>query len=201
MKSPWKFLAKFIPQRRSAETPERSIGHDPDTERSQSEAQQWSGLPLDATEPSRGYDFDESRPADLKKSTSSPTEREIGVPLAVSVPDDVEVFHAPARRQTIRSTARSHALQVESGPNEKPRRTPPTKGLKRAKRLHTEVVSQTATVAKRDKSALASSSRDAFFDEVASLDEDIKQLRIQLAQKLHLQNVQLKKMLKRFDVS
>jgi hypothetical protein len=36
---------------------------------------------------------------------------------------------------------------------------------------------------------------------VAGLDEEIKQLRIQLAQKLHLQNVQLKKMLERFDVS
>ncbi|QFI69476.1 hypothetical protein EKH55_4602 [Sinorhizobium alkalisoli] len=40
-----------------------------------------------------------------------------------------------------------------------------------------------------------------FFHEVAILDEEIKMLRTQLAQKLHLQNVQLKKMLDRFDVS
>ncbi|WP_310865730.1 hypothetical protein [Rhizobium hidalgonense] len=46
-----------------------------------------------------------------------------------------------------------------------------------------------------------SSSRGAFFDEVASLDEDIKTLKSELAQKLQLQNAQLKKMLKRFDVS
>ncbi|ASY73451.1 hypothetical protein EFR01_60310 [Sinorhizobium fredii] len=40
-----------------------------------------------------------------------------------------------------------------------------------------------------------------FFHEVATLDEEIEMLRTQLAQKLHLQNVQLKKMLERFEVS
>ncbi|WP_457584617.1 hypothetical protein [Ensifer canadensis] len=38
----------------------------------------------------------------------------------------------------------------------------------------------------------------AFADEVAALDEDIRQLRRQLAKKLSLQNAQLKKMLERF---
>jgi hypothetical protein len=52
-----------------------------------------------------------------------------------------------------------------------------------------------------DKSAQASPSREAFFDEVVDVDEDINQLKVQLAHKLHLQNVQLKNMLKRFDVS
>ncbi|AWI61463.1 hypothetical protein AB395_00006286 (plasmid) [Sinorhizobium fredii CCBAU 45436] len=40
-----------------------------------------------------------------------------------------------------------------------------------------------------------------FYHEVAALDEEIKMLRTQLAQKLHLQNVQLKKMLRRFEDS
>ncbi|QFI70613.1 hypothetical protein EKH55_5739 (plasmid) [Sinorhizobium alkalisoli] len=40
-----------------------------------------------------------------------------------------------------------------------------------------------------------------FFQEVGTLEEEIKMLRTQLARKLHLQNVQLKKMLERFDVS
>ncbi|NTG04841.1 hypothetical protein G6K91_21900 [Agrobacterium rhizogenes] len=44
-------------------------------------------------------------------------------------------------------------------------------------------------------------SGNPFFDEAASLDEDIKQLKDQLAQKLRLQNVQLRKMLKRFESS
>ena len=38
-------------------------------------------------------------------------------------------------------------------------------------------------------------------DDVAGLDEEIHQLKNLLAQKLYLQNVQLKKMLERFDVS
>jgi hypothetical protein len=44
-----------------------------------------------------------------------------------------------------------------------------------------------------------SASANPFFDEAASLDEDIKQLRNQLAQKLRLQNAQLRNMLKRFE--
>lgn len=40
-----------------------------------------------------------------------------------------------------------------------------------------------------------------FLDEMAGLDEDIRQLRRQLAEKLLLQNTQLKKMLERYDVS
>lgn len=76
-----------------------------------------------------------------------------------------------------------------------------TKRPGRAKRTRTDIVAQSPAVANRDQNALASSPREAFFDEVADLDEEIKQLRIQLAQKLHLQNVQLKKMLERFDVS
>ncbi|QFI68713.1 hypothetical protein EKH55_3839 [Sinorhizobium alkalisoli] len=40
-----------------------------------------------------------------------------------------------------------------------------------------------------------------FYQEVGTLDEEIKMLRTQLAEKLHLQNVQLKKMLGRFDIS
>lgn len=38
----------------------------------------------------------------------------------------------------------------------------------------------------------------SFFEEIVALDEDIRQLRCQLAEKLLLQNTQLKKMLKRF---
>ncbi|MGO7331653.1 hypothetical protein AB9E14_36935, partial [Rhizobium leguminosarum] len=45
------------------------------------------------------------------------------------------------------------------------------------------------------------SPHEIFFASVMSLDEDINQLRKQLAEKLHWQNVQLKRMLERFDGS
>ena len=48
---------------------------------------------------------------------------------------------------------------------------------------------------------MQTSDQDGYLDAVYGLDDDIKQLRIQLAQKLHLQNDQLKKMLARFDAS
>jgi hypothetical protein len=197
MKSPWKFLAQFMPQRRSAERRASSIGHDSETERRQSKAQHASGLRSDATESPRGSEIDESQPIELlTTSTANQSQRETDA----AARDDAEEFHAPARRQTVESTAQLHEPQVESGPNKKPPRAPPTKGLERAKRIRTDAIAQSNAVANRGKSSQLSSPRDAFFAEVASLDEDINQLRIQLAQKLHLQNDQLKKMLERFDV-
>ncbi|RVQ55099.1 hypothetical protein CN245_18005 [Sinorhizobium meliloti] len=51
------------------------------------------------------------------------------------------------------------------------------------------------------QSGQTSSSRNLSVREVAMLDEEIKILRTQLNQKLHLQNIQLKKMLERFEDS
>jgi hypothetical protein len=202
MKSPWKFLAQFMPQRRSAEASESSIGQDSDIERSKREPQQSSGLPLDATEGLLGSEHEESQPAGLPtSSTFDHLEPERGAAPGAAARDDVETFHTQTRRQTIESTVQSHALPVESGPNKKSPRAPSTKGPARAKRTRTNAIAQSNAVANRSKNSQLSSPRDAFFAEVGGLDEDIKQLRIQLARKLHLQNDQLKKMLERFDVS
>lgn len=198
MKSPWKYLAQFIAQRRSVETSEDSIASDPDSVKSKNAAQQSLGVPSETTEASGGIEQGRGPPAELETPTSSQNEHEAGV-LAVTVPDDIEEIQAPAGRQTIRSTARSYARRVESESNKKSPQTALTKKLERGK--STDAVAQSAPVAARDRAPRASSSRDAFFEEVANLDEEIKQLRIQLARKLLLQNDQLKKMLERFDVS
>jgi hypothetical protein len=92
-------------------------------------------------------------------------------------------------------------MRAESSTNRKSSRTSPIKKLEGAKRNHTDTAAQSVALANKDRAAQASSSREIFFDEVARLDGDIKQLRIQLVRKLHLQNDQLKKMLERFDVS
>jgi hypothetical protein len=63
------------------------------------------------------------------------------------------------------------------------------------------MAAQTAAGSKDHESVQPSSPRDLFFHEVAILDEEIKTLRTQLARRLHLQNVQLKKMLERFEGS
>ncbi|WP_245472449.1 cytochrome P450 [Rhizobium jaguaris] len=69
-----------------------------------------------------------------------------------------------------------------------------------AKRIHADMAVQNAAVAGDNQIAQSSSRREAFFEEMARLDEEIKQLRSQLAQKLLLQNDQLKKMLERFEI-
>jgi hypothetical protein len=71
------------------------------------------------------------------------------------------------------------------------------------KKRHLIAVEQSTAVAADEKpvSQTPVSSANPFFDEAASLDEDIKQLKDQLAQKLRLQNSQLRKMLERFERS
>ncbi|ASY73761.1 hypothetical protein SF83666_a41730 (plasmid) [Sinorhizobium fredii CCBAU 83666] len=51
------------------------------------------------------------------------------------------------------------------------------------------------------QSVQPSSSGDSFFNEAAIIEEELKELRRRLAQKLYRQNLQLKTMLERFDVS
>jgi hypothetical protein len=202
MKSPWKLLAQLTSRRRSAETRQSSIEHDADTEASESEAQQTSTRPLNPMEASRASEHDENRSGELvTTTTSNETEREFDAAPAVSVPVDVEEVQAPERREVSPSSAEVDALEPQGETAKKFPRTPRTKRLGRAKRTRTDMVAQSTAVANKDQSAQSPSSRETFFDEVAGLDEEIKQLRIQLAQKLHLQNVQLKKMLERFDVS
>lgn len=202
MKSPWKFLAQLTSRRRPAETRESSIEHEADTETGESQAPQTSALPLNSTKTSGGSEHDDNRSAELVATTTShETEREVDAARVVPVPVDDEEVQAPSRRDVGPSRANAHALLLESETSKKSPPAPPTKRPGRGKRTRTDMVAQSAAVAHRDQGAPTSSSREAFFDEVAGLDEEIKQLRTQLAQKLHLQNVQLKKMLARFDAS
>lgn len=199
MKSPWKFLAQLTSRQRPAETRGRSIGRDADTEASESAAQQVRALPLSSGEGSHEYKHDENPSVVL--TASNETEREVDAARVVSVPIDVKEVQAPPPHEAHRSSAEARALLVESKTSKKPRRIPRTKGPGRATRTRAEIVAQSDAVAKEKQSARSSSSREFFFDEVVGLDEEIGQLRVQLAQKLYLQNVQLKRMLERFGVS
>ncbi|AVC46711.1 hypothetical protein RLV_0531 (plasmid) [Rhizobium leguminosarum bv. viciae] len=67
--------------------------------------------------------------------------------------------------------------------------------------MRADAVVQNTTRTDKQQPEPLISPHESFFASVMSLDEDIKQLRKQLAEKLHLQNVQLKRMLERFDGS
>jgi len=202
MKSPWKFFAQFISQRGSAETRKSSIRHDPDSEASQDEAQPSSGLSLEATETPRGVELDKGRPIrPLTPSRADQSQSEIHAVPGIPVRGDVEQVHASADRNASRSSTQAHALRLESQSAKKSRQTSRGKGPRGARNINVGLVAQSITSAAERTSARPVSSQGALFDDLTSLDEEIKQLKIQLAHKLHLQNVQLRKMLERFDVS
>ncbi|MGO7133529.1 hypothetical protein AB9E06_22015 [Rhizobium leguminosarum] len=198
MKSPWKFLAQLTSRKRPVETRESSA--EDDAEVRESGARQTSTLSSDPTEASGRRDHDENPTVDLMARTTSEADGDPGVARAVSPPVDVEEVQAPADHAVSLPGIDAHALAPEIQTLRKSPRPSRTKRPGRAKRTRTDMVSESPTIAKSDQGA-QSSSRESFFDEVASLDEDIRQLRGQLAQKLHLQNVQLEKMLERFDRS
>lgn len=200
MKSPWKFLAQLT-SRRPAEAQESLVG-DADTEASESGARQTSALSSNSTEASSSPDHDENPTVDLLATTTpNETDSDLDDPQAVLPPVDGEVTETSARREVGRSGTDAQGLVPESRTRKEFPRTPRMKRPSRPKRSRTDMVSENTSVANGDQSAQSSSSRESFFDEVASLDEEITQLRSQLAQKLHLQNVQLIKMLARFDGS
>ncbi|ULJ74390.1 hypothetical protein [Rhizobium gallicum] len=137
----------------------------------------------------------------MATTTPNETEREDDAKQVFSVPVDVEEVQTRARHEVSQSIAEAHAVWLKSETSEESPRTRRTKKTGRAKRTRSDVVARKTAVANRAESAVSSSSSEVFFDEVAGLDEEIKQLRIQLARKLHLQNIQLKKMLARFDIT
>lgn len=179
MKTPWRFLADLTSRRRPAKVQENSTGHD--AEPTESEANPAPAVASDAAEAPGATGRDTlDRPAASK---------------------EVEAVHDAGEAQTpdLDDTNPSPVETDAPATTAKPQRKPPAKRQGSAKRTAADVAAK--NTAAQERSAQASPSRDPFFDEVASLDEDIRKLRSELAQKLHRQNAQLKKMLERFDRS
>lgn len=82
-----------------------------------------------------------------------------------------------------------------------PPRPPPTKRQRRSQKTSASDVAVADAVEYGDGDSSAPQPPMTFVDEMTALDEDIRQLRRRLAEKLLLQNMQLKKMLERFDAS
>ncbi|EUB98553.1 hypothetical protein PMI07_004834 [Rhizobium sp. CF080] len=202
MKSPWKFLAGLRSPRRPVETQASSVEDETDIEASESDVQQTPAPSSNSTEASSHPDQDGKPAVDLvATATSNENERDLDVSQPISPPVDGEEIQTPAHQEIDRPGADADASVPETRTSIKSPRTPRTKRPGRAKRTRTDLVSQSTVAADSDQSAQSPSARESFFDDVASLDEEIRQLRSQLAQKLHLQNAQLSKMLSRFDRS
>ncbi|MEK1925324.1 MAG: hypothetical protein AAAB11_07745 [Rhizobium giardinii] len=201
MKSPWKFLAQLTSRRGPAETRENTARDHADPETGESDARQTSALLSNIPESSSSPNDDENLTADfVAAATSTESDGALDGPQAVTVPVDGEEDQAPAQAVS-RAAGDARALAPESRTSKKLPRTSRTKRLGSAKRTRADIVSESTAVANSEQRAQSSSSPERFFDEVARLDEEIRQLRCQLARKLYLQNVQLTKMLERFNGS
>ncbi|MGG7581125.1 hypothetical protein [Rhizobium sp. Nf11,1] len=191
MKTPWKFLVDLTLRRRAAKGLESSIGHDTDHE-----AEQTPASP--SAEVSASADYNEAVPIEQVASALTEKQDSAEAVEASAPPVDGDDAWTPAPGEARHSDA--SALE----PNEtiiRARREPPPSRRERTKVAQAGVTARGAAAKHEGQSVSPSSARDAFFDDVANLDEDIKKLRSELARKLQLQNAQLKTMLKRFDVS
>ncbi len=194
MKTPWKFLAELASRRRSAKERESSIERDIDPAAQGRDAEQT---------PTPG-------PAEFIAPADDPVPVERAVVASNEWVDGREAAQASAQtvdgeEARIEPPSQAHGshagADVPAETSAKSRRKPRLSRAERTKRSPATVVAPNAVASHERQSAGLPSSPDAFFDEVASLDGDIKRLRSELARKLQRQNAQLKAMLKRFDVS
>ncbi|MCA1409121.1 hypothetical protein I6F26_33375 [Ensifer sp. IC3342] len=199
MKTPWKLLAQLTLRRPSATAQESSIRNDTESRALESEAEHTSALPPTSTVAASPPAHDEDVSVDQGSVASGEAKGDDDATQALKPPIDAE--EAQPRHQTDQSGAEANSLVPKSPASTKSQSKPRIKRRERGKRANAQVAAQSAVAPKRHQGLQPSSSRDLFVHEVATLDEEIKMLRTQLAQKLLLQNVQLKKMLERFDVS
>lgn len=190
MKTPWRFLADLTSRRRPVKPEESSTGRSADAEASEGEAKSAPAVPSDAA--ASGAHVSDDRPS----AASNETESVHDAGAASEPPVDAEEVQAPALADAKVPLVEPDAAAVKTGTGAKPQRKPPAERGARAKKAQADVVAKSVAAADR---APVPPSRDPFFDELASLDEEIRALRSELAQKLHRQNAQLKKMLERFD--
>ncbi|MDT4808653.1 hypothetical protein FQZ97_415190 [compost metagenome] len=80
-----------------------------------------------------------------------------------------------------------------------PPQQPPTKRRRRSRKTSAGDVAVAEVVEYGERSSGAPQPPMTFVDEMTALDEDIRQLRRRLAEKLRLQNTQLKQILGRYD--
>lgn len=108
----------------------------------------------------------------------------------------------PKQSETTVATAEVVEPVQESPPVFQPKRTSSDTPRKRVKRGPLRATAHIAMRRNKPRSVEAVTARDAVsLEEVTTLDAENKRLKRLLAERLHAQNLQLKKMLERFDVT
>lgn len=179
MKSPWKFLVQLASRGRTTETPEGMDDNDTAKTNEAAPAQDEilsARYPGDDIAPPLQDADDVADDVDAKAAASDAVEAASNSGPSTS---------ADLLRPDDRKLSTERALPSE--------RLPVRQTRARETRRRSDAVV--------DAAEGASAPPVRFVDEVALLDEEINQLRRQLAAKLSLQNAQLRRMLERFDAS
>jgi hypothetical protein len=183
MKPPWKFFTQLI-SRRESTTPGQAIEHDGGPKSIESKSQ-----PAPAPEATSGAEQDDQSPSSVPVETTAANASDVDTAAPASVTVQAE-------------EQKAEAVEEREPPRDKPSVKPRAKPSSLAGKGRTNRMAQSPVAARAEPvPQIPSVSENPFFDEAASLDEDIRQLKDQLAQKLRLQNAQLRKMLERFERS
>ncbi|MGK9338502.1 hypothetical protein [Sinorhizobium meliloti] len=201
MKAPWKYLARLTSRQPSAEAQESSRGSDTAPKALESEVKRTSALPPNSTAVASPPAHDQDLLVDQGSVASDQAKGDDDVTHALEPPIDAEEAQTQGGHKVNHSGPEANSVVPKSTANAKLESKPTIKRRERAKRANGHLAAQSVVAPKHRQSLPPLSPRELFFHDVATLDEEIKMLRNQLAQKLHLQNAQLKKMLERFDVS
>lgn len=200
MKSPWKYLAQLVSRQRSSETAGEQSA--PNSARKLVEIELRPATTILLSSP-------EATSETARVSEGKPEDR-VTAPLAIDSVIDPET---PGLRPDFTSAGKAEVIQEKERANADPVEQPQAgeiavqlpelrqEKLKTAKKEPTGSPVEFSGAVKDLPVPTASSTPDPLFDDAKSLDEDIKYLKDLLAQKLRMQNAQLREMLKRFDHS
>lgn len=177
MKSPWKYLAELASLGRAAKQPEAPR---------ETEASTLTG-PMDLIRAAEDREDDVSRPAAEAMSVRSSTFDNLPPNIA----------GVPLNREPATSSADPPGLDDHRTLPSQPASAKPQRRTRKTSAKN--VVQANSAEYGEVNSSVAPSA--TFYEEVAASDEELKRMRRQLADKLRLQNKQLKKLLERFDAS
>jgi len=182
MKSPWKYLMQLASLGRTKE---------PDSSRKAEAAKPDAPPALTAA-----LSVPTSNGAEPTVGASNDAVSNLDATTTQTAIGEVSSSESAAVATVDRSTTDDHAVLPERA---HPAQPLPAKRRRRSGKTNVKNVAVTDAVEYGVESSIVAQPPMTFFDEVAGLDAEIRQLRRQLAEKLLLQNAQLKQMLERYD--
>jgi len=200
MKPPWKFLAQLMSRQRPSETPAQTRERGSDRKPVEIELKPPATPLLAAPEVAPGeQDHESPSPDPVKALAATASEVDALAPASPAADGKGQGTGAiDEREQAVTDVTGLAPAKGPTEPSSMPQETSPK--VARKARVH-RTAKRPLAVGKEPAPQSPLVPANPLFDEAASLDEDIKQLKDQLAQKLRLQNAQLRKMLERFERS